>query len=314
MIQNQIKTRIFFTLFFGLMLCIQDVTGQVPTREDLAKNPKLFLELARKKMGWDEPAEPVKISSKIYFVGTKGLGAYLISTTEGLILLNTTMPPGGKLIEASIKKLGFKVEDIKWILSCHAHIDHVGGHAYLKKISGAKVAMMWVDAGLLEDGGKSDFHYGSENDFLFEGVKTDRLLSDGEVIRLGDVSLTAIHTPGHTKGSTTFTTTIVENGKSYFVVWPEGISVNPGYRVEVSPSYPGIGNDLRNTFHKLEMLKADIWLSSHTDFFNMPEKAAQSKTKGIEAFVDPNGYRAYIQQARQTFEAVGNAELGIKKN
>jgi len=120
--------------------------------------------------------------------------------------------------------------------------------------------MIDAEAPLLESGGKTDFHYGKIPDFQFDPVKVDRVLRDGEVIKLGDIAITALFTPGHTKGSTTFTMNIVEAGKIYAVAFPNGTSVNPGYRVAKDPSYPGIADDFRRTFHVLEMLKPDIWL------------------------------------------------------
>ena len=146
-------------LLFGIS---SQVLGQ--GRETLAKNPKLFVETAAKLLGWNDPAEPMKIVGPIYFVGTKGLGVWLIKTSEGHILLNTGMPSSGPMIEASIRKLGLKPEDVKLLLTCHAPIDHVGGHAYIKKIAGAQVAMIDAEKDLLQTGGKIDFHYGEHTE------------------------------------------------------------------------------------------------------------------------------------------------------
>jgi len=122
--------------FVTLGVC-PELLAQGKSAEDqwelAARNPKLFLETMVKQFGWTEPAEPMKVVGPIYFVGTKGLSVWLITTSQGHILLNTGMPSSGPMIEASIRKLGFKPEDIKFILTCHAHIDHVGGHAYLKE-------------------------------------------------------------------------------------------------------------------------------------------------------------------------------------
>jgi len=138
---------------FGLNIHAQQIR-----RDSLAKNPQLFLKAAVKQLHWTEPEAPSHIVGPIYFVGTKGLGSYLFNTTQGLILLYTGMPGSGPMIGQSIKKLGFNPKDIKYILTGHAHTDHVGGHAYIKKISGAKVAIMAEEKELLESGGKTDFH------------------------------------------------------------------------------------------------------------------------------------------------------------
>ena len=180
-----------------------------------------------KQFGWTEPAEPMKVVGPIYFVGTKGLSVWLITTSQGHILLNTGMPSSGPMVEASIRKLGFKPDDIKFILTCHAHIDHVGGHTYLKNLSGAQVAMMKSGVDLLRSGGKNDFMYGNVPEFGFEPVKVDRVIRDGDTVRLGDVILTAIHTPGHTQGSTTWITNVTEGGKIYQGVFPDGSVSTP---------------------------------------------------------------------------------------
>ncbi len=305
----KIKTAIA-VLMFSLLSVLPQVFAQ--NKDSLAKNPVLFLETASKLLGWNEPAEPMKIVGPIYFVGTKGLGVYLITSSEGHILVYTGMPPSGPMIEASIRKLGFKPEDIKILLTGHAHIDHAGGHAYIKKISGAQVVMMDAEKDLIESGGKLDFHYGNYKEFHFDPVKVDRVIQDSDVIKLGDIAMTALNTPGHTKGGTTWVMNAADNGKIYNVVFPDGTSINPGYRVIKDPSYPGIENNFRNTLHTLEMLKPDIWLSSHTDFFNFEEKHKRAASEGVNAWVDPEGYRLRIAGERVKFEAEINKELGVK--
>jgi metallo-beta-lactamase class B len=145
----------------GFAILIATTAKAQPTPDELAKNTELFLQNARKSMKWDEPAEPARIVGPIYFVGTKGLGAFLLTGSEGHVLMYIGMPGSGPMIEASIRKLGFQPADIKIILTGHAHIDHVGGHAHLKKVSGGKIAMMREEKDLLESGGKLDFHYGT---------------------------------------------------------------------------------------------------------------------------------------------------------
>jgi len=140
---------------------------------------------------------------------------------------------------------------------------------------------------LIESGGKSDFHYGSYPEFMFDPVQVDRTLHDGDKVSLGDVTMTALHTGGHTKGSTTWTMTIVDGGKTYNVVFPDGTSINPGYRLVVNPSYPGIEESYRKTLAILERLKPDIWLSCHTDFFSFKEKRSLAANKGADAYLIP---------------------------
>jgi metallo-beta-lactamase class B len=282
----------------GLVVATSSQAIAQPTPDELAKNPALFLETARKTLKWDEPAEPAKIVGPISFVGTKGLSVFLIQTSAGHILLNTGMPGSGPMIEASIRKLGLKPEDIKILLTGHAHIDHVGGHAYLKKLSGARVATIAEEKELLESGGKSDFFYGKDEVFQFEPAKVDHVFHDGDEIKLGDVTLKALLTNGHTKGSTTFLMKVVDNGKTYTVVFPTGTSVNPGYRVEKNPSYPGIGDDFRRTLRVLDDLQPDIWLHQHNDTYAYEAKLKRSAKEGAAAWVDPEGYRKWMALQR----------------
>jgi Protein of unknown function (DUF1214)/Metallo-beta-lactamase superfamily/Protein of unknown function (DUF1254) len=300
-------TKIAVTLLF-LSLEFVSVGVAQPTPEELAQNPPLFLETARKLLKWDEPAEPAKIVGPIYFVGTKGLGSFLITGSEGHVLLYTGMPSSGEMIERSIIKLGFNPKDVKLILTGHAHSDHAGGHAYLKKVTGAKIAMMREEVALFESGGMLDFHYGPYKEFAFERAKVDTILRDEEEIKLGDISITALHTPGHTKGSTTYVTKIVSDGSTYSVVFPDGTSVNPGYRVTNNPSYQGIGEDFRRTFRTLEALKPDIWLNCHTEFFGYQDKLMRAAKAGTAAWVDPAGYKKYVATAKAKFEATAAKE------
>jgi metallo-beta-lactamase class B len=142
-------------------------------------------------------------------------------------------------------------------------------------------------------------------------VKVDRVLRDGEIIKLGDVAITALLTNGHTHGSTTFVTNVVDGGKVYTVVFPNGTSINPGYRLVVNPSYPGIADDYRRTLHILEMFKPDIWLGLHAEWYDPEGKRARAATEGVKAWVDPEGYRRWVVGEREKFEATVNKELGV---
>jgi metallo-beta-lactamase class B len=275
----------------------------------MTADPQLFLKVARTTMKWDEAAEPMKIVGPIYFVGTKGLSAWLIRGSEGDVLLNTAMQESGPMIEASIRKLGFDPKDIKWLLTGHAHVDHVGGHAYIAKLTGAQVAVASQEVALLESGGKGDFNYDGVPGFEFAPVKADRVLRDGDVIKVGNIALTAHVTPGHNLGTVTWTMDVTEGGKVYNVVFPDGSGVNPGFRITKNPSYPGIEGDYRQTFHVLENLKPDIWLHSHTDTMGFAAKSARVGTNGVRAWVDPEGYRKWVASERAKFEGAIDAEM-----
>jgi metallo-beta-lactamase class B len=301
-------------LSFATTAGTQTLPPNIPTKEQLAKDNNLFLSLARKVLKWDEPTDPIKIVGPLYFVGTMGLSSWLFTTPEGHILLNTGMPTSGPLIVDSIRKLGFKPEDIKIIINGHAHSDHAGAFAEMKKISGAQIAIMEADVPSIEDGGKSDFHYGTDWKIMgFPPVKVDRILRDGDTVRLGDVVLTAYNTPGHTRGSTTWVTELFDSGKAYKVVFIDGGGFNPGYRVAKDPSYPGIEVDYRNTHHMHELLKPDIWLGHHTEYFDLAGKRKRAETEGPNAWVDPEGYRRFVAGKKRAFEDEVDEELGVRK-
>lgn len=297
--------------FVVVMLLCRPVLSRGQDPEELAKDPVLFLNTAQKILKWNEPAEPTKIVGPVYFVGTQGLASYLITTPEGHILLNTAMPAAGPMIAESVRKLGFKPEDIKFLLAGHARIDHVGAHAYIQRISHARVAMAAEEIDLIQSGGKIDFQYGAHPEFAFDPLQVDRVLQDGDAIRLGNVSVTARLTPGHTKGSTTFImNVVVGGGKAYSVVFPDGASIDPGYRLVKNASYPGIAENYRRTFQLLGTLKPDIWLDAHCEVFDFEGKREAATRDGASAWVDPQGYRKWLSGAREKFQTAVNAELG----
>lgn len=289
----------------------QQLPVQRPTAAELAENNALFLALARKALHWEVPEEPLHIAGPIHFVGTKGLGVFLFVTGEGLILMNTGMPSSGPMIEDSIRKLGFRPEDLKIIINGHAHIDHAGAIASLKEKYGARLAVMREDVAAMESGDKGDFKYA--DDFVYPPAKVDIVLRDGDTVRLGEVVLTAYLTPGHTRGATTWVTQVSEGGKPYLVVFPDGAGFNPGYRLVRNPSYPGIADDYRGTHHALEMLKPDIWLAQHNEYYDLAGKRERARTEGAAAWVDPEGYRRFIAGKKRAFEDEVDAEMGVAK-
>jgi metallo-beta-lactamase class B len=298
-------------LMFTLLAVPALAEDAAAIKAKLAADPALFLQVATESQHWNAPMEPAHVAGPIYFVGTAGLASWLITTSDGLILMNTGMEPSGPMIEASIRKLGFDPKDIQLLLTCHAHVDHVAGHAYIKSISGAKVAIADPEAELLASGGKIDYFYGGIAGFDYAPVTADIIFRDGDVLKLGDVAMTAQIMPGHSRGATTWSTNIVVDGIVYYVVFSDGSGINPGFRVQVDETYPGMGDDYRSTLHRLEMLRPDIWLTAHNSYDGFVDKLARSKSEGIAAWVDPEGYRQFVIGQRAAFEATVNEELGI---
>ena len=304
-------TCVAVVLGFATQAFAQTLPSNLPTKEQLANDNNLFIALAKKTLKWEEPAEPAKIVGPIYFVGTKGLGVFLFTTSEGHILMNTGMPSSGPVIVESVRKLGFRPEDIKLMINGHAHIDHAGAFAFLKQQFSAQLAVMKDDVEAMESGDKNDFKYA--NDFVYPPVKVDRILRDGDTIKMGDVLLTAYHTPGHTRGATTWIANIAVDGKAYVVAFPDGAGFNPGYRLVKNPSYPGIAEDYRRTHHFLETLKPDIWLAQHNEYYDFESKRQRAQTEGMKAWIDPEGYRRFIAGKKRDFEDEVDEEMGVVK-
>ena len=302
--------------FSALLLCVVASLGaaqRLPSPAPAAAAPAgtTAPEPPPDNKDWFEATEPQRIVGPIYYVGTLGLGAYLITTPAGHILLDGATPKSAPLIEASIRKLGFKPEEIKVLLITHAHFDHAGTLAAFKKLTGAKVTVMAPDDRLLVSGGTTDYLFASDEQFHFPPVEADRVLKDGDTVTLGGVTLTARLTPGHTRGCTTWITTVEDGGRSYRVVFPGSTSVNPGTRFVHDPSYPGIADDYRHALDLLESLQPDIFLTAHAPACDFAAKRERAAAEGAQAFVDPDGYRRAIAAARDKFETlVANESSG----
>ena len=258
---------------------------------------------AQQPADWTEPFPPFKIAGKLYYVGSKGLANYLITTPQGNILINSDLEENVPLIRASIEKLGFKFADTKILLISHAHYDHDAGSALVKQLTGAKYMVMDADVPVVESGGKDDFQYGSTPDDLYKPTKVDRVLHDGDEVRLGGAVLVAHLTPGHTKGCTTWTMKVSEGGKSYNVVIVGSPNVNPGYKLVGNTAYPHIAEDYERGFRVLKSLPVDFFLGAHGGYFDLDAKYPKLKAGGPSPFIDPEGYKKYIENREQAFQA-----------
>ena len=250
---------------------------------------------------WRRPFPPFKLIGNVHWVGTHDLSTYLITTDAGHILINTGFPETVPLIAAGVEQLGFKMSDVKILLATHAHGDHVAGLAELKRLTGAEMWMSEADAVLLEDGGKSDFRFGDSPETHFAPVEVDRRLKDQDRIALGGVTLTAHHHPGHTKGATSFTLTVRENGRDYRVVIANLGSINPGVTVSGMPKYPTIGDDYARTFAAQKALPVDVFLASHAAQFGMHDKYKSGDAYDPNRFVDPQGYLAAVERLEKVY-------------
>jgi len=180
---------------------------------------------------WTRPFPPFHVAGNLYYVGSEDLAAYLITTPQGNILINSNLESSPEQIKESVEKLGFKFGDTKILLISHAHFDHCAGSAQIVKMTGAKYAVMDADVPVVESGGRKDFHYGNRKDLWFRTAHVDRALHDGDTVSLGGTVLAAHKTAGHTKGTTTWTLEEVEGGRTLHVVIVGSTNVNPGYKL-----------------------------------------------------------------------------------
>lgn len=250
---------------------------------------------------WTEPFPAFRIAGNLYYVGSKGLASYLVTTPEGHILINSNLEAGVPLIRISVESLGFKFTDIKILLISHAHWDHNAGSALVKELTGAKYMVMDADVEAVESGGKTDFHYRNDPEMLYKPTKVDRVLHDGDEVKLGGSVLIAHLTPGHTKGCTTWTMKVQEGSKTYNAVIVGSPNVNPGYKLAGTALYPQIAEDYEKTFRVLKSLPGDLFLGAHGSYFDLETKYEQFKRGQTTAFVDSAGYKDFVVDREQAF-------------
>ena len=252
------------------------------------------------EVSWNQPVTPFKIVGDVYYVGASDITSYLIVTPKGLILLDSGFAETVPQVTANITALGFKLSDVKVLLNSHAHYDHAGGLAELKRLTHATLAASAADAALMARGGQGDpqFH----DRFHYEPVQADRILNDLYTVELGGVVMTAHVTPGHTKGCTTWTMRVMDGDKPYDVVFLCGVTT-PGYQLVGNASYPDIVADYTRSFATLRSLPCDVFLGAHGFYYGLQGKIARmQKHAPGNPFVDPKGYRDYLAQAEQDFK------------
>jgi metallo-beta-lactamase class B len=258
---------------------------------------------AQNAKDWTEPMAPFRIADNLYYVGSKGLASYLVTTPKGHILINSDLEASVPLLQDSVAKAGFKFADVKILLISHAHWDHDAGSAAIKKATGATYMVMDADVPVVESGGKTDFQYNSKPEWLYPATKVDRVLHDGDEVKLGGATLVAHLTPGHTKGCTTWTMKVNDGKKSLDVVIVGSPNVNPGYKLVGNEQYPKIADDYRKMFKVLAALPCDIFLGAHGAYFGMDDKLAKLKPGAANPFIDPDGYKKFVAEKDAAFRA-----------
>jgi metallo-beta-lactamase class B len=248
----------------------------------------------------NKPVPPFRVMGNVYYVGASDITSFLITTPQGLILLDGGFVETAPMIQKNIERLGFKVSDIHILLNSHAHLDHAGGLAALKEMSGAKMVASAGDKPLLESGGHNDPQFGDR--LLFPPVSVDQVIGDGETVQLGDVVLHAVLTPGHTPGCTTWTMQVKDGAKTYDVVFVCSTTAPGSYRLVNNKAYPQIVTDYVHTFARLGTLPCDVFLAPHGSLFHLADKMDQLATQSNpNPFIDPKGYQKFLAESEKAF-------------
>jgi metallo-beta-lactamase class B len=254
--------------------------------------------------GWYDPFPPHRVMDNLYFVGTAGLGTFLVTTSEGHMLINSDFERTIPLIEGSISELGFDIGDVRIILGSHAHGDHQQADVFLRNMTGAEVMIMENDvAGWRRIQGGGD-------------VPIDRVLRDGDEVTLGGTTLVAHRTPGHTRGCTSWGMELEEGGEAYDALIVCSFGVNPNYILVDNPTYPDIADDYRATYAKARTMPVDVFLASHGSFYDLPTKYRALQRRGPEdpnPFIDHAGFLEYIDRMERRFEAMLRAQGGSRR-
>lgn len=296
------RVMLLFLLMFGAASAAWSQAPGPATPAGTAQNP-----------AWTTPIAPFHIAGNLYYVGSQDLASYLIVTPQGDILINSSLQSSVPLIRHSVEQLGFNFKDIKILLISHAHHDHDAGSAEILRETHAKYMVMDGDVSVVESGGRTDFAYG---DAPYPRATVDRVLHDGDTVRLGDAVLVAHKTPGHTRGCTTWTMRAAEGGRVLDVVIVGSWNVNPGYRLIDRPNHPasyrGIANDFRHTFEVLKALHCDVFLGAHGSYFDMLAKLGRLRNGATgNVWIDPQGYRAAVREREEVFQTELDREKSL---
>ena len=249
--------------------------------------------LAQQNPAWNRPFPAHKIAGNLYYVGTEDLACFLITTPEGHILINTGLADSTPMIREGISKMGFRIEDVKILLNMQAHFDHVAAMTEIRNISGAKVFATEADAPIMEDGGKSDPQFGGKQ--LFAPIRVDRRLKDGDTISLGGTELKVVSTPGHSKGSVSYTMTVDDGGRKRSVGIVNMMTVV--MPLKGMPTYPDIAADFKRSFARQKQLSPEIWVAAHASQYSLQHNMKRG------SFVDPDGYKTAVAEYEKNFLA-----------
>lgn len=255
----------------------------------------------REMRSWNRPFAPFRIIGNIYYVGTSGVAQFLIVTSQGHILVDSGFEASVPGLADNVRALGFRFEDVKILLASHAHIDHVQGHALVRRMTGAQVVASAPDAPVIASGGKGEPVF--DGVYAWAPCPVDRAVADGESVTLGGTTLVAHLTPGHTRGATTWTMDVSDGGRTLAVVFFPSANVNPGVHLVDNPRYPEIATDFQRSFAVWKSLPCDVPLGAHGSFFDMETKQQRLAAGATpNPFIDPQGYRRLVAEAEKRFQ------------
>lgn len=260
-----------------------------------AKEPKIT------NPEWEKDYPAFRIAGNLYYVGTYDLGAYLITTSKGNILINTGLKSSGRQIEQHIKSLGFRMSDIKILLTTQAHYDHLGAMAWMKRKTGARFLADAAEKDVLLTGGDADYALGGHGAY-FEPVAADQYLQDGDTIRLGDMQLQLLHHPGHTKGSCSYLLTVSDEQHSYRILIANMPTIVTDKHFAELKSYPGVAQDYARTLAAMKTISFDLWVASHASQFDMHKKHQPGDAYNPLVFADKAGYLASLEELQKDYE------------
>jgi len=256
-------------------------------------------QLAAQNERWTRSFPGHRVISNLYAVGTYDLAVFLITSDDGHILINTGLEGSTSQIRENIESQGFRLEDVKILLTQQSHWDHTAAMAEIKEITGAQVWATADDARVLEDGGLSDPHFGGRESF--KPVSVDKIINDGDVIELGDIRLTVYEHAGHTEGSSSYSMQANESGRNYNVLIANMGTINPGKQLIDEPTYRGVSDDFANTYRRQKAMDVDVWVAAHGGQYNLHDKYQVGQAYSPDTFVDPEGFVGAVERLEQSY-------------
>lgn len=294
------KTRVAALALIALTACA--APAPEPTRAPpLATEAQILAAEAEALPGdwqaWNTPLEPFNVIGNIYYVGAEGISAFLITTPDGHIILDGAFAQTAPQIIANVERLGFEMRDVRYLLNSHAHVDHAAGFARLQLASGAEMVASQADRGALEAG---RFPFGPSEDLAFPPIRVDRVIADNETLTLGGVTLTALITPGHTPGCTSWLMDVTgADGAPHRAFFH--CSATVAGQSLAPPAYPNIVADFESTFARLRTIQADVLLTNHPGMSDMDGRRTRLIAGDANAFVDANALPALNARLEAAF-------------